>query len=73
MATGRMQQAEAPLIVLSNSLLTDLRMCDSTITLLTIEFPGYRLLRYNTRGHESNGHVKVTIDVLADDLAHLLD
>jgi len=49
-------------------------MRDSTITpLLKIKFPGYRFLRYNTRGYESNGHFKVAIDVLADDIAHLLD
>jgi 3-oxoadipate enol-lactonase len=63
----------APLVVFSNSLLTDLHIWDPTVAQLIRAFPRFRFLRYNTRGYESSSNEAVNIDVLADDVAGLLD
>src|SRR5271156_1146492 len=55
------------------SLLTDLHIWDPTIDELIRAFPGFRFLRYNTQGYESSSNEPVDVDVLADDLAGLLD
>ena len=67
------EDPQAPLIVFSNSLLTDLHIWDATVAQLIRVFPRFRFLRYNTRGYESPSNEAVNIDVLADDLAALLD
>jgi len=51
------------------SLLTDLHIWDPTIDELIRAFPGFRFLRYKTRGYESSSNELVDVDVLADDLA----
>lgn len=63
----------APLVVFSNSLLTDLHIWDPTIAQLIRAFPRFRFLRYNTRGYELPSNEPVDIDLLADDVAGLLD
>ena len=65
--------ADGPVIVFCNSLLTDLHIWDETIKMLTSALPHFRFLRYNTRGYGSASTEKVTINLLADDLAALLD
>jgi len=67
------KDSHAPLVVFSNSLLTDLHVWDPTIDELIRAFPGFPVLRYNTRGYESSSNEPVDVDVLADDLAGLLD
>jgi 3-oxoadipate enol-lactonase len=64
--------ANAPVVVLSNSLMSSLAMWDDTLPALTNK---YRVLRYDTRGH---GKSQVTpgpysIALLAQDLVALLD
>jgi 3-oxoadipate enol-lactonase len=64
--------AEAPVVMLSNSLGTRLEMWDPQMQALTER---YRVLRYDSRGHgrsdAPNG--PYTIDMLADDALGLLD
>ena len=67
------EDADAPLIVFSNSLLTDFHLWDWTIAKLKGAFPQYRFLRYNTRGYEYGSREAVSADLLADDIAGLLD
>ena len=62
-----------PLVMLSNSLASNLAMWDSQVPALTAA--GYRVLRYDSRGH---GHSDApegpyTIEMLADDAAGLMD
>jgi 3-oxoadipate enol-lactonase len=64
--------ANAPVVVLSNSLMSSLAMWDDTLPALSDK---YRVLRYDTRGH---GQTQVTpgpysIASLAQDLISLLD
>lgn len=64
--------ADAPVVVLSNSLGSDLSMWDDQVAALTEHF---RVIRYDTRGH---GHSPVpagpyAIDDLVDDVLGLLD
>jgi pimeloyl-ACP methyl ester carboxylesterase len=67
----------APVIVLSNSILTDIELWSDFLT----EFfsnpanAEYRVLSYNTRGrnNEFSRTTKVTVDVLAEDVVHLLN
>lgn len=64
--------AHAPVIVMSNSLMSSLQMWDDTVPALTDR---YRVLRYDTRGH---GASQVTpapysIALLAADLVGLMD
>jgi 3-oxoadipate enol-lactonase len=67
------EDQRAPLVVFSNSLLTDLHIWDATIARLARAFPRFRFLRYNTRGYESPSNEPVNTDLLGDDLAGLLD
>ncbi len=64
--------AAAPVVAFSNSLGTTLEMWDAQVRALASR---YRCLRYDTRGHGRSpaAHGPLTIDVLADDLAGLLD
>lgn len=64
--------AQAPVVVMSNSLMSNLQMWDDTVPALTDR---YRVLRYDTRGH---GASQVTaapysIALLAADLVGLMD
>jgi 3-oxoadipate enol-lactonase len=64
--------ADAPALVLSNSLGTDLHMWDKAVPALSQRF---RVLRYDTRGHGKSSVTEppYTIPQLAGDLVHLLD
>jgi 3-oxoadipate enol-lactonase len=64
--------SDAPVLLLSNSLGTDLRMWDAQMATLTTRF---RVLRYDTRGHgRSIGGVgPYTLDDLGGDVLELLD
>ncbi|CAM1509654.1 Fc.00g033930.m01.CDS01 [Cosmosporella sp. VM-42] len=66
--------SDAPVMVFVNSLMTTREIWDGFISLWTNWHPQYRYLRYESRGR---GPVvskdKVTAEVLAADLAHLLD
>lgn len=64
---------DGPVIVFSNSLLTDLHIWDVAVEKLKPLFPSFRFLRYNTRGYERPSEEKVTVDLLTDDLALSLD
>ncbi|KAF2199733.1 alpha/beta hydrolase-like protein [Delitschia confertaspora ATCC 74209] len=67
---------DAPLIVLSNSILTEWGIWDEFVDAMLShpENKGYRVLRYHTRGRSSNaGEKKVTLDVLTEDIIELLD
>ena len=64
---------DGPVVAFSNSLLTDIHLWDTTIKQLKKLYPQMRFLRYNTRGYEKASKEKVTVDLLADDLAALLD
>ena len=62
----------APVVIMSNSLMSSLEMWDDTIVALTSH---YRVVRYDTRGH---GQSEVTpgpysIELLAKDLVGLMD
>lgn len=61
----------APWLVLSGSLLTDVRMWDGVVARLT---PRYRVLRYEQRGHGRSelGPDPLTFELLADDCAALM-
>ena len=66
----------APLIVLSNSILVDYGIWDGFIAAFfsVPENKKYRVLRYLTRGRSSScGTQAVTVDVLASDIITLLD
>jgi pimeloyl-ACP methyl ester carboxylesterase len=67
------EDPQAPLVVFSNSLLTDYHIWDAAVVRLIRAFPTFRFLRYNTRGYESPSDKPVDVDVLTDDLAALLD
>lgn len=62
----------APVVVLSNSLSTDLRMWQPQVSALAAR---YRVLRYDTRGHGQSAAppAPYSIETLADDLAGLID
>lgn len=69
--------ADAPLIVLSNSILVDYGIWDGFVAefFAVPEHKKYRVLRYLTRGRSSStgSSAKITIDVLAADIIALLD
>ncbi|KAI0479500.1 Alpha/Beta hydrolase protein [Xylariaceae sp. FL0804] len=67
--------ADAPVIVFCNSLLTSLHMWDPFVARLRASRPGrYRLLRYDARGRCPGApRAPATMAMLADDLAALLD
>jgi 3-oxoadipate enol-lactonase len=62
--------AGAPVVMMSHSLATDLSMWDPTVPALS----GFRVLRYETRGHGKTDAPKgaYTLDQLADDALALL-
>ena len=62
--------ANAPVVTMSHSLATDLSMWDPTVPALS----GFRVLRYETRGHGKTDAPKgaYTLDQLADDALALL-
>ncbi|MFM9886557.1 MAG: 3-oxoadipate enol-lactonase [Burkholderiales bacterium] len=64
--------ADAPVLMLSNSLLTDYGMWDLQVPAFSAK---YRLLRYDTRGHGGTSATPgpYTIDLLATDALALLD
>jgi 3-oxoadipate enol-lactonase len=64
--------ANAPVLMLSNSLLTDFGMWDLQVPAFAVN---YRLLRYDTRGHGGTEATSgpYTIDLLASDVLALLD
>lgn len=67
---------DAPLLVLSNSILVDYTIWDDFVTSFLTSKPNYRVLWYNTRGRETlppNTIAPITVDVLADDVITLLD
>ncbi|KAL1982909.1 hypothetical protein VTN96DRAFT_761 [Rasamsonia emersonii] len=67
---------DAPLIVLSNSILTDWGIWDDFLQAFFAvpQNKVYRVLRYRTRGRNNDGgKLPVTIDLLAQDLITLLD
>lgn len=67
---------EAPLIVLSNSVLVDWHIWDDFVDdfLSRKENQQYRILRYETRGRTSDcGTQPITVDSLAKDISTLLD
>ncbi|KIV90842.1 hypothetical protein PV10_05450 [Exophiala mesophila] len=67
---------EAPLIVLSNSVLVDWHIWDEFVDdfLSKPSNAGYRILRYSTRGRTSDcGTTPITVDVLASDIPALLN
>jgi len=62
----------APVVALSNSLSTDMRMWNPQHAALSAK---YRVLRYDVRGHSKSAPAPApyTVDLLADDLAALID
>ena len=64
--------AGAPVVALSNSLSTDLRMWDPQLPALAGK---YRVLRYDVRGHGQSqpAPAPYSVEMLADDLAGLLE
>ena len=64
--------ADAPVVMLSNSLGTDLSMWDPQMSALNAR---YRVLRYDTRGHGQSAVTQgpYTIESLAEDVLGLLD
>ena len=69
-------QPDAPLIVLSNSILVDWKIWDGFVAAFSSlpQNRTYRILRYLTRGRSSQcGDKPITIDVLASDIVELLD
>ncbi|KAK1772174.1 alpha/beta-hydrolase [Phialemonium atrogriseum] len=65
----------APTIAFCNSLLTSLHMWDPLVALLKTHRPSYRIIRYDARGRGSlpSPPQPATLDMLADDLAAVLD
>ena len=66
----------APLLVLSNSILVDYTIWDDFVTHFLSLSPHYRVLRYNTRGRNTLPKTTlspITVNVLADDVITLLD
>ncbi len=64
--------AQAPAVVLSNSLATDMRMWSRVLPLLT---PHCRVVRYDSRGHGQSqaGSAQATLQDLGDDLLAVMD
>lgn len=65
--------ADAPIVLLANSLGTNVHVWDAQIAALCAD---YRVLRYDMRGHgltEAGSRATLSIGDLADDVAHLLD
>ncbi|KAI9847172.1 MAG: hypothetical protein M1837_003034 [Sclerophora amabilis] len=69
-------EPDAPLIVLSNSILVDWGIWDGFVRTLLYSLRNwkYRILRYHTRGRSGHcGDGPITLDVLAADVIALLD
>ncbi|KAI1174518.1 Alpha/Beta hydrolase protein [Nemania sp. FL0916] len=66
--------SKAPTVAFCNSLLTSLHMWDRFIDIFKAQRPQYRILRYDFRGRHSipSPPQPSTLDVLADDISHLL-
>lgn len=67
---------DAPLIVLSNSILVEWGIWDGFVSafLSSSQNKKYRILRYHTRGRTSDyGDQAITVDLLASDIIALLD
>ncbi|KAF1355249.1 Alpha/Beta hydrolase protein [Delphinella strobiligena] len=65
---------DAPLIVLSNSILVEWGIWDGFVSAFLAKNKQYRILRYHTRGRYNNcGSTAITVDVLASDIIALLD
>lgn len=65
---------DAPMVVLSNSILVEWGIWDGFVTAFLAKNPGYRVLRYHTRGRSSQyGQSPITVDLLASDVVALLD
>ena len=66
------QRSDAPVLMLSNSLMSTHRMWDPQITAFTRK---HRVLRYDTRGHGSSQTTPgpYSIELLAEDAASLID
>lgn len=62
--------AGGPAIVFVNSLGTDLRIWDAVVDLIPADIP---VLRYDKRGHGLSAAGPISIEILADDLAALMD
>lgn len=64
---------DGPVVMLSNSLASNLHMWDLQVEPLEME--GFRVLRYDSRGHGESGVTPgpYTIEMLADDAAALMD
>lgn len=64
----------APLIALSNCILVDWSIWDGFVDNFLSSNPDYRILRYLTRGRQSQcGRQPINIDLLASDIINLLD
>ncbi|KAI8634472.1 Alpha/Beta hydrolase protein [Xylariaceae sp. FL1651] len=66
---------KAPTVAFCNSLLTSLGMWDRFIDIFKAKRPQYRIVRYDFRGRHSIPSLPQpsTLDILADDIAHLMD
>jgi pimeloyl-ACP methyl ester carboxylesterase len=66
---------DAPIVAMSNSLLTDLHMWDSLVAILKKHRPEFRIVRYDTRGRRSipQPPVYANLDMVTADLLALLD
>src|SRR5271168_5154880 len=64
--------ADAPVVALSNSLGSDLRLWDAQLAILTPEF---RVLRYDARGHGRSGLARAPfgIEAMGRDVLALID
>jgi pimeloyl-ACP methyl ester carboxylesterase len=67
---------DAPLLVLSNSILVDYTIWNDFVNFFLKLKPNYRILRYNTRGRSTlpkDSIAPINLNVLADDVVTLLD
>ncbi|AEO71002.1 uncharacterized protein THITE_2122914 [Thermothielavioides terrestris NRRL 8126] len=64
----------APTVAFSNSLLTSMHMWDAVVSIIKVQRPDLRILRYDTRGRRDvpTPPVPADLDMLSDDLATLL-
>ncbi|KAF2086033.1 alpha/beta-hydrolase [Saccharata proteae CBS 121410] len=66
----------APVLVLTNSILTTYTIWDAFISHFLSQHPSYRILRYNSRGRSPlppSSTKPITVDLLASDIITLLD
>jgi len=67
------QDANAPVIAFSNSLLTNYHIWDGVVAHLFMKYPHFRFLRYNTRGYSTAIPGETRLSTLTNDVAYLLD